>query len=113
MDSDPPPRSPTASLALRATPSGDPQAEPVPDPGEDPDSGLAASGADGLLAGDTLFDSGAPLIGALIALATLLLPLASVLSDRPGLPPAPAELRRGGLPPAAALAGTRPDRPSP
>ncbi|WP_411867243.1 hypothetical protein [Vulcanococcus limneticus] len=105
MDSDPPPRSLSDNLALGASRSGAPQADFDADPGEDPDSRLVQSPS------ATLLDSGAPLIGALIALATLLLPLASVLSDRSGLDPAPPALRRDGSAQPAGLAGTRPGEP--
>ncbi|WP_411876020.1 hypothetical protein [Vulcanococcus limneticus] len=105
MDSDPPPRSLSGSLPLSATRSGAPQTDPGADASEDPDSCLAQSPS------DTLLDSGAPLIGALIALATLLLPLASVLSDRSGLDTAPPALRRDGSAQPAGLAGTRPGEP--
>jgi hypothetical protein len=95
LDSDPPPRTSGSTLAPAPVASGR-STEPSPESGEDPYSPVS------------LFHTTAPLLGAVIALLTLVIPLASIVGGRP---PALPLARPDGLAQPAGLAGARTSEP--
>ena len=82
MDSDPPPR--TSGSALASSPADQASASPHSASGRSPS--LPSESSEEPFSSNPIYDTAAPLLGFLVAICTMVIPLASVLGSRPNQP---------------------------